>query len=131
MTIQPEQHMMEPESAKEDTMDIRHDISLGEIQMGTHIEPMIDMQLTLGSAFEEEQSDAQTPVADPYPLETLEVDGIVLQGARGQQEFYVPDERDELLEMVEHPSLGRHIDEVQTYVHTIGRATTLSMSSTL
>ena len=31
VTIQPEQHMMEPESAEEDTMDIRHDISLGEV----------------------------------------------------------------------------------------------------
>ena len=63
-----------------------------------------------------------TAVADPYPLEMLEVDGIVLQGARGQQEFYIPDERDELLEMVEHPSLGRHIDEVKIDVHTVGRA---------
>ena len=129
--IQSEQHMMEPELAEEDTIHIRHDIPLGEIQMGAHIEPMMDMRLTLGSAFEEEQSDAQTPVADPYPLETLEVDGIVLQGARGQQEFYVLDERDELLEMVEHPSLGRHIDEVQTDVHAVGRAAALSMSSTL
>ena len=44
--------MMDPESAKEDTMDIKHDISLGKIQMGTHIEPMMDMQLTLGSSIE-------------------------------------------------------------------------------
>ena len=33
--------------------------------------------------------------------------------------------------MVEHPSLGRHIDEVQIDVHTVGRATVLSLSSTL
>ena len=39
--------MMEPELAEEDTMDIRHDISLGESQMGAHIEPMMDMRLTL------------------------------------------------------------------------------------
>ena len=61
-----------------------------------------------------------TAVADPYPLEMLEVDGIVLQGASRQQEHYIPDERDELLEMVEHPSLGRHIDEVQIDVRTVG-----------
>ena len=83
---------MELESAKEDTIDIMHDSPSGESQMEAHIEPTMDMQLTLGSAFEEEQSDAQTQstvtaVADPYPLEMLEVDGIVLQGARGQQEF--------------------------------------------
>ena len=83
VTIQPEQHMMEPESAEEDTMDTRHDISLGEVQMGAHIEPMMDMRLTLGSAFEVQQSDAQTPstvtaATDPYPLEMLEVDEIVL-----------------------------------------------------
>ena len=57
--------------------------------MEARIESMMDMRLTLGSATKEEQSDAQTPstvtaVADPYPLEMLEVDGIVLQGARGQ-----------------------------------------------
>ena len=45
-------------------------------------------------------------VANPYPLEMLEVDGIVLQGASRQQEHCIPDqEKDELLEMVEHPSL--------------------------
>ena len=75
--------MMEPELAEEDPVHIRHDIPLGESQMGAHIEPMMDMRLTLGSAFEEEQSDAQTPstvtaIADPYPREVLEVDGIVL-----------------------------------------------------
>ena len=51
--------------------------------MEAHIESMMDMWLTLGSAIEEEQSDAQIPstviaTADPYPLEMLEVDGIVL-----------------------------------------------------
>ena len=51
--------------------------------MEAHIESMMDMRLTLGSAIEVEQSDAQTPstvmaVADPYPLEILEVDGIVM-----------------------------------------------------
>ena len=78
--------------------------------MEAHIDSMMDMWLTLGQAIEE-QSDAQTPstvtaVTDPYPLEMLEVDGIVLQGARGQEEHYIPNEKDELLEMVEHPSLG-------------------------
>ena len=73
VTIQPEQHMVEPELAKEDTMHIRNDIPLGESQMGAYIESMMDMQLTLGSAIEVEQSDAQpsstvTAVADPYPL---------------------------------------------------------------
>ena len=83
MTIQPEQHMMEPESAEEDTMHVKHDIPLGESQMGAHIDSMLDMRLTLGSAIEVEQSDALTSstvivVADTYPLEVLEVDGIVL-----------------------------------------------------
>ena len=75
--------MMEPESTEEDTMHIRHDIPLGESQMSAHIESMMDIRLTLGSAIEVEQSNAQTSstvtaVADPYPLEVLEVDGIVL-----------------------------------------------------
>ena len=88
VTIQREQHMLEPKSAEEDTMHIVHDTPLGESQMEAHIESMMDMQLTLGSAIEEEQSNALTSctvttVADPYPLEMLEVDGIVLQGARG------------------------------------------------
>ena len=53
--------------------------------MGAHIEPMRDMRLTLGSAIKVGQSDALTSstvtaVADPYPLEVLEVDGIVLHG---------------------------------------------------
>ena len=109
--------MMEPESVEEDTMHIMHDSPLGESHMEAHIESVMGMRLTLGLAIEEEQSDALTSctviaVVDPYPLEMLEVDGIFLQGARGQQEHYIPDERDELLEMVEHPSLGRHIDEV-------------------
>ena len=33
--------------------------------------------------------------------------------------------------MVEHPSVGRHIDEVQIDVHAVSRAATLSVSSTL
>ena len=99
-------------------MDIRHDISLGEVQMGTHIEPMLEMWLTLGLAIDGEQSDALTSstvtkVADPYPLEVLEVDGMVLQGASRQQEHDIPDQEwEELLEMVEHPFLGQHINEV-------------------
>ena len=127
---------MHMQSAKEDTMHIMHDGPLRESQMEAHTESMMDMWLTLGSATEEEQSDAQTPstvttVANPYPLEMLEVDGIVLQGARGHQELYIPDERDELLEMVEHPSLGRHIDEVQINAYAVNRAAVLSGSSTL
>ena len=112
VTIKPEQHMMELESAEVDTMHIMHDSPLREIQMEAHIDSMMDMRLTLGTATEEEQSDAQTPstvtaIADPYPLEMLGVDGIVLQGASGQQEHYIPDqERDELLEMVDLSSLG-------------------------
>ena len=74
---------MEPESTEEETIHIRHDIPLGESQMGGHIEPMRDMGLTLGSAIEVGQSDALTSstvttVVDPYPVEVLEVDGIVL-----------------------------------------------------
>ena len=51
--------------------------------MEAHIECMMDIRLTLGSTTKEEQSDAQTSstvtaVADPYPLEMVEVDGIVL-----------------------------------------------------
>ena len=72
-----------------------------------------------------------TAVADPYPLEMLEVDGIVLQGARGQQKHYIPDERDELLEIVEHPSLGQYTDEVQIDAQGVSRAAVLSVSSTL
>ena len=52
--IKPEQHMMEPELAEEDTMHIMHDSPLRESQMEAHIESMMDMQLTLGSATEEE-----------------------------------------------------------------------------
>ena len=83
MTIRLEQQVMEPESTEEDTIHIRHNIPLGESQMGSHIEPMRDMRLTLGLAIEVGQSDALTSsmviaVADPYPLEVLEVDGIVL-----------------------------------------------------
>ena len=33
--------------------------------------------------------------------------------------------------MVEHPSLGRHIDEVQIDAHAVSRAVVLSGSSTL
>ena len=88
VTIQPEQHMMEPKSAEEDTMHIRHDSPLGESQMEAHTGSMMRTQLTLGSAIEE-QSDAHTSsmviaVANPYPLEMVEVDGIVRQGASGQ-----------------------------------------------
>ena len=73
-----------------------------------------------------------TVIANPYPLEMVEVDGIVLQGASGQLEHYIPaQEREELLEMVEHPYLGQHIDEVQIDVHVVDRAVVLSVSSTL
>ena len=54
VTIQPEQHLMEPESAKEDTMHIMPDSPLGESQMEAHIESMMDTRLTLGSTIEEE-----------------------------------------------------------------------------
>jgi len=80
--------------------------------MGAHIELMRDMGLTLGSAIEVGQSDALTlstvsAVADPYPLEVLEVDGIVLQGASKQREHDIPDQEwEELLDMVVHPSMG-------------------------
>ena len=46
--------MMEPVSAEEDTMHIMHDSPLGESQMEAHIESMMDMRLTLGSAIDEE-----------------------------------------------------------------------------
>ena len=72
-----------------------------------------------------------TAIADPYPLEMLEVDGIVLQGASGQSEHYIPDQERELFEIMEHPSLGRHIDEVQIDVRIVDRAAALSVSSTL
>lgn len=127
---------MEPESTEEDTIHIRYDIPLGESQMDAHIEPMRDMRLTLGSAIEVGQSDALTSsttiaVADPYPLEVLEVDGILLQGASRQQEHDIPDQEwEELLDM-EHPSVGRHRDEVQIDVHAVSRAAVFSVSSTL
>ena len=54
MTIQPEQHVMEPDSAEKGTIHIKHDIPLGESQMGAHVEPMRDMRLTLGSSIEVE-----------------------------------------------------------------------------
>ena len=73
-----------------------------------------------------------TAVADPYPLEMMEVDGIVLQGASRQQEHDIPDQEwEELLDMVEHPSVGRHRDEVQIDVHAVSKAAVLSVSSTL
>ena len=129
--------MMEPELAEEDTMHIRHDIPLGESQMGTHIESMMDMWLTLGLAIKVEQSDALTlstvtAVENPYPLEVLEVDGIVLQGASRQQKHDILDQEwEELLEMVEHPSVGQHKDEAQTDVDTVSRAAMFLMCSTL
>ena len=88
--------MMEPESEEEDAMHIMHEIPLGESYIEAHIESMMRVRLTLGSTMEEEQSDAQTSstvtaVAGPYPLEMVEVDGIVLQGASGQREHYIPD----------------------------------------
>ena len=58
VTIQPEQHMMKHKLEKEDTMHIRYDSPLGENQMEAHIESMMDIWLTLGSAIEEEQLDA-------------------------------------------------------------------------
>lgn len=137
VTIQPQQHMMEHESVEEETMHIIHDSPLRESQMEAHIESMTDMWLTLASSVEKEQSDAQTSstvtvVVDPYPLEILEVDGIVLQDANIQQEHDIPDqERDELLEMVEHPSLGRYKDELQIDAHTVSTTVVLSRSSTL
>ena len=93
-------------------MHIMHDSPLGESQMEAHIESVMDMRLTLGSAIEEEQLDALTlstviALVDPYPLGMLEIDGIVLQGVSRHHEHYIPDqERDELLDMVEHPLLG-------------------------
>ena len=71
-------------------------------------------------------------IADPYPLEVLEVDGIVLQGASRQQEHDIPDQEwEELLEMVEHPSVCRHIDEVQIGAYAVNRAAVSLGSSTL
>ena len=68
-------------------MHIMHGSPFGESQMEAHIESIMDIRLTL-EPIEEEQSDAQTSsmvkvVADPYPLEVLEVDGMAPQGARG------------------------------------------------
>ena len=83
VTIKLEQQVMEPESTEEDTTYIRHDIPLRESQMGAHIESMRDMRLTLGSAIEVGQSYALTSstvtvAADLYPMEMLEVDGVVM-----------------------------------------------------
>ena len=50
--------MMEHELVEEDTMHIMRDSPVGESQMEAHIESMMDMRLTLGSAIEGEQSDA-------------------------------------------------------------------------
>ena len=65
--------------------------------MEAHIESVMDMRLPAGSTIEEEQSDALTlstvsVVAAPYPLEMLEVDGIVMQGASRQQEHDILDQ---------------------------------------
>ena len=38
---------------------------------------------------------------------------------------------DELLEMVEHPLLGRHVDKVQIDAHAVSMAVVLPGSSTL
>ena len=118
--------MVEHESAEEEAMHTMHDSPWWESQMEAHIESMMDMRLTMGSAIEEEQSDALTlstmmAVADPYPLEMLEVDGIVMQGASRQQE---------LLDMLEHPSLGRHWDEAQIDVLVVSRAAAFLVGST-
>ena len=53
--IQPEQHMVEHESPEEEAMHIMHDSPLGESQMEAHIESVVDMRLTLGSAMKSRQ----------------------------------------------------------------------------
>ena len=54
------------------------------------------MRLTLGLTIEEEKTDIRTSsmvtiVADIYPQEMLEVDGIVLQEVSRQQEYAISD----------------------------------------
>ena len=73
-----------------------------------------------------------TAVADAYPLEVLEVDEIVLQGACRQREHDIPDQKwEELLDMVEHPFVGRHMDEAQIDVHTVSKGALFLVGSTL
>ena len=111
--------MVEHDSAEEEAMHIMHDSPSGESEMEAQIESVVDVRLTLGSTIEEEQTNARassmvTVVSDTHPQDMLEVDGIVLWEASRQQEYDISDhEREELLEMVEHPSLGRPTDEVQ------------------
>ena len=105
--------------------------------MEAHIESVMDMRLTAGSAIEEEQPDALpssrvTAVADPYLLEVLQVDGIALQGTSRQREYEIPDhEWEELLDIVEHLSGDRHRDEVQIDILTVSRAAVFLVSSPL
>ena len=87
-----------------------HDSPLGESQMEVHIEFLMDVLLHLGSAMGEEKMDVrassmETVVVDTYPHKMLEVDGIVLREASIQQDHEIPNqERDDVLDMVEHPS---------------------------
>ena len=60
VTIQSKLYVMEPESVEEDAMHIMHDSPLGESQLEAHIESVMDMWLTVGSAIEVGQSDALT-----------------------------------------------------------------------
>ena len=50
--------MVEHESAEEEAMHIMHDNPLRETQMEAHIDLVVDMRLTLGSAIEEDQTNA-------------------------------------------------------------------------
>jgi len=77
-----------------------------------------DRQPPLGSAIDEEQTNVQigngvVVLADTCSQEVLEVDRVVLREASIWQGHGVIDQRrEELLEMVVHPSLGQPTDEV-------------------
>lgn len=107
---QHEKHMMEHELAEGDDVYNIHDDPFGEIQLGVHIEPVMeeDLQPPLGLAIDEVQTYVQivgrvTVFTDTCPQDILGIDRVVLPEDSRRQV---------LLEMVVHPSLGRPIDEV-------------------
>ena len=70
--------MVEHGAVEEDVMHIMHDSPLGESQMGFHNEPVLDLQLTLGSAMEEEMLEM---VVHPYlgqPIDEVSVDAYTV-----------------------------------------------------
>jgi len=76
--IHTERLMVEHGADEEEAMCIMHNSPLGERHMDAHNEPVLDMQLTLGSAIEEELLEM---VLHPYfcrPIDEVSVDAYTV-----------------------------------------------------